>query len=181
MAKRQQNKAKPKHQCKFDAETVRTRGTIDPKPVLTSLVMSYRAQIQVVLNTATPSHDVTLAEIMAKVPGGSTTWPKVRITHYEAWAGDAVGPTTGTPPLNLRLLTTTSEEFGGDNASFSDAGTFGSRRPHISVRPGLFQRLQWADAASVNGVVSLSQVIPAGESSSVILQVSLEMRSLSAA
>lgn len=170
--KQQRNK---QHDCKIVAETVRTRGTIDPKPVLTSLVLTYKAQLQVPLTSTANAHIVTLSEIASRIPGGSTLWPKMRITHYEAWGGD----TADTAPLTLTMRTSSGEEFGGDNASFSDAGTFGRSRPHVSVRPGLFQRLQWADSASVNGVIRLQQALPASSSSNVILHVTVEVRSSS--
>jgi len=179
MARNQRKQRNKQHDCKVVAETVRTRGTLDPKPVLTSLVLTYKAQLQVTLDAANNTHIVTLSEIAGRVPGGSTTWPKMRITHYEAWGGDAIGPTTGTPPITLKMLTTSSEEFGGDNASFSDAGTFGRSRPHVSVRPGMFQRLQWADSASTNGVISLHQLLSTSQSSRVILHVTVEVRSVS--
>jgi len=176
----QKKRQQKQHQCKIDAETTRTRGTTEPRPVLGSLVLNYRAQLIVDLTTAAPSHDVTFAEIMAKVPGGATTWPKCRITHYEAWGGDAAGATTGTNSLTLRVRTQGSEEFGGDNASFTDYGTFGAQRAHVSIRPGMFQRLQWADGSAVNPALTISSdVVPSGTSNRVVLQVSLELRSLS--
>lgn len=164
-----------KHQCNLELATTRTRGTADPRPVLDAVTMQHRTQLVLNLTTADPTHNVTLSEIMASVPGGPTMWPKVRIAHYEAWGGDG---NVQNQPLTLQILTNTGEEFGGDQASFTDSGTSGSRRSHVSIRPGLFQRAQWADGSSTNPVLRVSSPVPATGSQNVILQVSLELRSL---
>jgi hypothetical protein len=116
-------------------EAIRTRGNPLPPTVLSSVLLTFKVQYTV-LYTSPTAGILTPSGAVAGVPGGFTTWNRLRVLHIEIWGPD-ISVSTGSSAVLLELGSIGS---GTDNASFRDSATIGNQRAHISVRPSLLYR-----------------------------------------
>jgi hypothetical protein len=97
----------------------------------------------------------------------------------EAWSASgisAVGVEGSDFPLVVTLNDASSALFNGDQPTFADTGTVGNSRSHVSFKPALFARAQWNSTGSTGEFLTISSA-PA---TSVVVQLSIELRSISA-
>jgi hypothetical protein len=183
MTKKNNNRKKvfprPNPMRQLQLETVRTKGSLNPPEILTSIPMSYRLGMLVQTTGALVS-TVNFSDLILRVPGGPTAWTRMRINHVEAWGPDnASANTTSSLALTVTLPTESSAAIGGDVPSFTDHGTYGANRAHVSFRPGLFQRAQWQSSGIGQPAVTIRLNEPVATTSHfVVLQVSVDLRSV---
>jgi len=98
-------------------------GPNDPPPVQNTITVTYKGYF--IHNSAPTGTPVTVADIMAAVPGGSVTWNKVRVFKASIW-GNA---TAANGWVGLR-----SSAGGSEIKTFRDYGVVGARRPAVHLR-----------------------------------------------
>jgi len=121
--------------------SVLTRGPTDPQPVQYTIEHTYRTRLTVAPAGGTDV-GVTMADLMASVPGGSTLWETARLDHISVFApADVAGY------VRVRMAEDTATVEPGqslsDGKTFEDYGTQGSLRPVVHIRPALSLRQRW--------------------------------------
>jgi hypothetical protein len=121
---------------------VRTRGTPEPPQVLNSLTITYRSRLVAQVNNAGMA--IYPTSISGALPGSNAAWDQFRILHIEVWGPDASQLTGGSSPtIQLIVGNLSGTGAGAEGQTFSDLGTLGARRSHISVIPGSLYSLSW--------------------------------------
>jgi hypothetical protein len=128
---------------------------------------------------------VSIADIMAAVPGGSTLWERVRFHHFEVWgtdqpAGTASALATASSPIRVTMLNDSNNNFNGDVPTFEDSGTTGQSRAHVSFRPDLFTRLQWNNSGSTSTILRI-QMYGVVAATRVVIHSTLQLRAIAPA
>jgi len=169
----QRTRRAPQNVLHFEAR--RVTGSIDPLPVQQSILLQQRVQLQAVLANGKTTA-ITAAAICSQLPGGAASWDRFRILKVEVWGGDNAAPLApGSLDLTVGL---TSVVAGTDTAYFTDVGTTGARRAHLCISPSSLYQMSWNRSADTTALITISTfVVPATETDTVYVQVSIEARS----
>jgi hypothetical protein len=159
--------------------SVRTKGSEDPPDCKTDLSLTQRFQLDAVAVAGVAT--VTFAAIAARIPGGSAVWDRMRVQHVEVWGPDSVpvsanqyGSSAG---MQVTMNTNNGTNFNTDVPTFTDHGTVGSRRPHVSFVPDMFTRMQWNPSASTDSLLTITSE-SATYTGSFIVHVTVQVRSV---
>ncbi len=140
--------------------SVRTRGTNDPPDTKTDLSLTQRFQLDAQATTGVAN--VRYLDIANRIPGGATVWDRMRVHHIEVWGPDyynnaSNGSTAG---MQVTMLANSGSNFNSDVPTFTDHGTFGQSRPHVSFAPDLFTRMQWNPSNSTDILLVITSEDP---------------------
>lgn len=134
--------------------SVRTRGSIDPPNTKTDISLTQRFQMHAIAGGSLApvgTAFVSYQDIVNRIPGGAAVWDRMRIQHVEVWGPD-VNPTStalgSSPGIQVTMSTNSLTNFNTDVPTFTDHGTAGQSRPHVSFVPDLFTRMQWNSSSS---------------------------------
>jgi len=142
-----------------DFNTHLVRANLDPPRIPQDITQTYVARIGAP-TTGGPLAPVSFANIMPNVPGGSTAWPLARINSVTYR-----GPAAADSSVRLQMV--------GDARIWTDAGTQGSERSCISVRPSLQQRMTWISTSTLDAQFFVN---PGTGSQSYLIDVELVLR-----
>jgi hypothetical protein len=149
----------------------------EPPEVQTTVRVTKSVQLSVTsLDAGAP---VTVADIAAAVPGGSTYWSRIRVQSVRVWGQS--GTSTGSSPAELKALTVATALHSGAGdpvVSWTDQGTLGQRRPFVGFQFGLLEQAHWygtADTAVLATIVGGYQV--GSTNGPVIVQAVIELLS----
>lgn len=155
-----------------------SRGPANPPRTLASFLMTMKieAKVQLGQQTSTGGTNLTGTQLSAMLPGGAVIWDRWRILKIEVWGADyqSGGPTV--PDVNLTINATNMMT---ETAVFTDTGTAGSQRAHISVRPSTLYQQSWRSTAPDSAVyLTIGSTTLTGTTPSAItvLHVTFEAR-----
>jgi hypothetical protein len=106
-------------------------GSIDPAPVLTTIKVQHRIQINATLTGTPPTLQITTSIIANQIPGTAAAWDNFRLMKIDVW-----GPDEG----NISVFMNGSPY---DGAQFTDWGTPGNRRCQLHIAPNFQGRQNW--------------------------------------
>jgi len=155
-----------------------TRGTPDPIGI-NPIVCTYRGMTT--QNVASGSLGVvTPSVLIAFVPGGAAAWARFRLLHVEIWGPSTLtSAETNLSSVTLEILGLATSGIGADQATFTDHGTHGSRRAHLSIRPASMFELSWFSTAdTATNLFQYSTNAPATATDQIVLQFTVELRSV---
>lgn len=175
MFSRQRNPPSPMRQVMalIRTGTKEVSGPLDPPGVDQDAIITKRTELTITVPASSSPLDILISSIAGTIPGGTTAFPRFRVHKVSIWAADAAtneGRIAAYFPGNATFP-------GNDNASFSDYGTFGQRRPQLHLSPTVATRQQWNETANASTDPFIILQSSSTVASSCILQFTLELRS----
>jgi len=139
-------------------------GDPDPVPVNETVKVHHRIQLEV--TGVQSGTELTVPNIVSRLPGGSSAWAAFRIIRVDVW---------GDPTGNANLSVANTAPY-NDMASFSDYGTPGERRPSIHFRPNWETRSNWILTSATSNILDVYSNGTAGVV--CVVNITLELQSV---
>jgi len=127
---------------------------LNPPDVQTTIRLTKRIQVSVILATTTGLGSLRVADLASGIPGGSSYWNSIRITAIDVWstAGTATAGSTDGPPLQITV--DSSSSWSQPPVTWIDSGTSGQERPRIGFTLGLLDQARFFGTADTTELFS---------------------------
>jgi len=148
-------------------------GPFDPPAVDQDVIITKRVELSLTVPASSSPVNVLISNIAGVIPGGTTAFPSFRVQKVSVWGSDAAaseGRLAAFFPANPTFS-------GNDEASFSDYGTLGLRRPQLHLSPTVAIRQQWNATGNVTTDPFMTVEFSGPLAITCILQFTLELRS----
>lgn len=133
----------------INSGSTRVTGPSDPPQTTNDVRVSKVIRITANAPTGSTSpYNLTRAQILSKLSGGSSTWTALRVFKISVWAQNSsstevIGSDSTTLIVKIPGQVPAGAFQFGDNASYADNGSFGNKRPQVHVQLPMLMASQW--------------------------------------
>jgi len=151
----------------FSMASKRTNTRANPPPSTSDLVASRRMTALVTFQGpgGVAQGGVTIAQLVALLPGGAAMWDEVQFKSFHVWGAErpipgdpeaAINQAGNWPNINVKFNNTINSNYLGDNPSFVGMAVTNSRRAHVGIVPNQLFTQAWLPSNRTEQIIQVS-------------------------
>jgi len=143
-----------------------TTSRANPPPSTSDLVASRRMTAFVTFNGSggLAQGGVTIAQLVALLPGGTAMWDEVQFKNFHIWGAERpikADPETisqfgNWPNINVKFNNTINSNYLGDNPSFVGMAVSNSRRAHVGITINKLFQQAWIPSTRTEQIIQVT-------------------------
>jgi len=150
------------------------RVQVPSDPPTTESTIRVQKLLQFNFQVAAAGANLTVANVAAAIPGGTTYWNSIRIQKLQFWGPDYNAIETLTPGVPSMTVTVPSNSsWSQPPMQFADSGTGGQKRATIGYKLGLLDQARFFGPADTTTLATIK--VNSTSTAAVVVQVSVEL------